>query len=496
MKRALRFLLLLFLLFSPDSWAADKVSIVYQNDLHGWLFPASNRAGISDTADMLANLFRNEPNSFYAVSGDLFKGPDLPEYMKGSGELAMWNRFREQLEIQGYGDRIVISAGNHEFDYGVLNPNAFHGGLLCANVLTADGKPYYFPYRVMETPEGLRIGFLGLLLTGNGHVLHMFEKKSLQIIPMLVAIKRFVPEMGTLDLTVLMIHDYLGNIEKLTEQIPSDLGIDIILSGHDHYILEKALQANGLPVFQAGAMNEYYGKVDLLIEKSAVVSIHNRIGQLNPSPLDHATMKVKEATDARKKEKVAILKRSLIGVCLRDQESNLGDFATDAFRWATGADVAMTNGGSLRVDFRLYNNEPMELREGDFKNLMPFGDHVVIGKVTGAQLLQILEFNALEFVNQISGVTCKADLNRPKGSRIIAAEVGGKAVSPDQTYTLAHNSYCARPENMERYLHLAPGSVSWEKTEHIAHEVLADYARHLKVIDYPDGGAVRMQFIR
>ena len=135
-------------------------------------------------------------------------------------------------------------------------------------------------------------------------------------------------------------------------------------------------------------------------------------------------MKVKEITDAGKRGKVALLKSSLIGVCLRNQESNLGDFAADAFRWATGADVAMTNGGSLRIDFRLYNDEPMELREGDFINLMPFADHVVIGKITGAQLLQILELNAIEFINQISGVTCKADLKRPKGSRIIAAEVG------------------------------------------------------------------------
>ncbi len=496
MKRILNLLLLLFLFVSSNSRAADKVSIIYQNDLHGWLFPASNRAGIRDTADVISGLFRSEPNSFYAVSGDLFKGPDLPDSMKGSAELAIWNRFREQIEARGYGNRILISTGNHEFDYGVLDPNAFHGGILCANLLTADGKPFYIPYRVIKTPGGLRIGFLGLLLIENGHVLKVVEKRSLHIIPMLEAIKRFVPEMGPLDLTVLMIHDYLGNIEKLTEQIPSDLGIDMIFSGHDHALLRKPLLENGLPVFQAGAMNEYYGKVDLLVENGAIVSIHNAIEQLTPSPLEHEAMKVKEVSDARKKGKVALLKRSLTGVCLRNQESNLGDFAADAFRWETGADVAMTNGGSLRMDFRLYNHEPMELREGDFINLMPFDDHIVIGKVTGAQLLQILELNAVQFINQISGVTCKADLKRPKGRRIIAAEVGGKPVLPERTYTLAHNSYCARPENMERYLHLAPGSVSWEKTEHITHKVLADYARHLKVIDYPEEGAGRMQFVQ
>ena len=72
--------------------------------------------------------------------------------MKGSAELAMWNRFREQLENQGYGDRILISAGNHEFDYGVPDPRGFRGGLLCANVLTENGKPFYIPYKVIETP--------------------------------------------------------------------------------------------------------------------------------------------------------------------------------------------------------------------------------------------------------------------------------------------------------------------------------------------------------
>ena len=92
-----------FSFLSPNSRAADKVSIIYQNDLHGWLFPASNRAGIRDTADVLSGLFRSEPNSFYAVSGDLFKGPDLPDNMKGSAELAIWNRFREQFEARGYG---------------------------------------------------------------------------------------------------------------------------------------------------------------------------------------------------------------------------------------------------------------------------------------------------------------------------------------------------------------------------------------------------------
>jgi len=45
---------------------------------------------------------------------------------------------------------------------------------------------------------------------------------------------------------------------------------------------------------------------------------------------------------------------------------------------------------------------------------------------------------------------------------------------------------------MKRYLHLVPGSIEWKETKLIDYDVVTDYARHLKVIDYPSRGEERV----
>jgi hypothetical protein len=58
-----------------------------------------------------------------------------------------------------------------------------------------------------------------------------------------------------------------------------------------------------------------------------------------------------------------------------------------------------------------------------------------------------------------------------------------------------HNAYCARPENMKIYLHLKPGSVDWKRTSLLCHEVLVDYAKQIKAIDYASDGGGRIEVV-
>jgi 2',3'-cyclic-nucleotide 2'-phosphodiesterase (5'-nucleotidase family) len=329
---------------------------------------------------------------------------------------------------------------------------------------------------------------IGLLLTENGRVLRAAGEKGLKMVPMLLAVKRYLPEMGCLDLTVLMVHDDMQHIEKLAEAIPAGLGVDIILSGHNHLVLEEPLFKNGIYIFQAGAMNSLYGEAELMVSDGGITSMKNRIVKLMPSPLARVSMFAKEAVDALGGERFAVLKQPLLGASLRDQENSLGDFVTDAFRWATGTDVAMTNSSSLRRDFHVYPGESALLNEGDFKTMCPFQNHLVVGKATGAQILQIVEGDALYVSNQVSGIRYTVDPKKPCGKRVIEARIGGEPVVLDRVYTLTHNSFCSRPENMEKYLHLKPGSIEWKETNLLDQQVLIDYARKLKVIDYPSEG--------
>ena len=89
MKKSRFLIIALFFIVSISipSAAAENVTIIYQNDLHGWLFPSSTRVGMIEMARILTPLFENNHNSFYAMSGDLFTGPNLPDEMKGVSEL-------------------------------------------------------------------------------------------------------------------------------------------------------------------------------------------------------------------------------------------------------------------------------------------------------------------------------------------------------------------------------------------------------------------------
>ena len=302
-----------------------------------------------------------------------------------------------------------------------------------------------------------------------------------------------IPKMGKLDLTVLMVHEYMHHIVKLARDIPARLGVDIILSGHNHMLLERPLVSNGIYIFQAGAMNGYYGRADVEIENGVVTSIKNSIVKLVPSDLCHVAMQVKEQVDAGRGAPVVVLKNSLVGACFPRRESSLGDFVADAYRWATGTHVAMANSASLRVDFRVYPGETRVLHEGDFKALNPFGDHLATCEITGRQILEILEGDAVRFSNQVSGIRYKVNREKPPGNRVFDVRIAGKPLQPDQLYTLTHNGYCGRPENMEKYLHIKPGSVVWKKTPLLCHQVLIDFAKHLKTVDYPVDGEGRIE---
>jgi 2',3'-cyclic-nucleotide 2'-phosphodiesterase (5'-nucleotidase family) len=495
MKKRLILALTFWIALSLPASAAQKATLIYQNDLHGWLFPSSSRVGMVGLTGILMPLFENNPNAFYAMSGDLMTGPNFEPHLKGITELRLWNHFWQYFEKRGFGNRILISPGNHDFDHGVPAPGAFFSGLLCANLLNERNQPYYIPYRVVQSDSGFRVGFIGLLLTGDHHVLKTVNRDHLKVLPMLEALEDVIPKMGRLDLTVLMVHEYLYHIMQLVDTIPPELGVDIILSGHNHMLLEEPLVRNGIYIFQAGAMNGYYGRADVTVENGNVTSVTNRVIPMIPSELAHVAMEAKEQVDARQGAPVATLKQSLLGTCFPGRENSLGDFVADAYRWATGTDVGMVNSASLRKDFRVFPGESRVLYEGDFKTLNPFGDHLATGVLSGRQILEILEGDALRFQNQVSGIRYKLNRKNPAGKKVFDVTIGDKPLEPDGRYTFTHNAYCTKPGNMEKYLHLKSGTVQRKETDLFCHEVLTDYARHLKTIDYPSDGAGRIEVI-
>ena len=81
-------------------------------------------------------------------------------------------------------------------------------------------------------------------------------------------------------------------------------------------------------------------------------------------------------------------------------ESRLGNFVADAYRWATGADISIAPGGSLR------NGPPLdgEVTIAGLISTVPFDNALTVVKVSGADLLDV--FRDAERENLLGGPDC------------------------------------------------------------------------------------------
>jgi 2',3'-cyclic-nucleotide 2'-phosphodiesterase (5'-nucleotidase family) len=130
---------------------------------------------------------------------------------------------------------------------------------------------------------------------------------------------------------------------------------------------------------------------------------------------------------------------------VRGEESAMGNLIADAIRDATGADIAIANGGGIRGD-RTYDAGTVLTRR-DILTELPFGNVTVVTELPGSQVLAALE-NAVSQVEkgagrfaQVSGMTYVYDPSAPAGSRIVSVKVGGEDLDLDKTYKLATNDY-------------------------------------------------------
>ena len=149
----------------------------------------------------------------------------------------------------------------------------------------------------------------------------------------------------------------------------------------------------------------------------------------------------------------------------RTEETNLGDLITDALVWKAtqegeAVDAAITNGGGIRATI-----EAGDITKKDINTVLPFGNTLSIIKITGAELLEVLEAStfctpeAIGGFPQVSGLEFTLDTAKaydqgdeypgttyfaPKTiNRVTITSVGGKDFDPAATYTIATNDFMA-----------------------------------------------------
>jgi 5'-nucleotidase len=249
---------------------------------------------------------------------------------------------------------------------------------------------------------------------------------------------------------VALTHQTIGD----DKQFARCSGVDVIIGGHEHTLLES--MSGHAPIFKMDADARELGRIDLNISKSTG-KLESIDWQIIP-----VTDKVKDdpAFASLDRKYGALLKSLEVPVGrtevdldvrsadVRMQETNMADFVADAFRQATQADVALVNGGSIRADAII---KPGILTKRDVLSILPFNNRVVKLQVTGAAIRAALEHGvatAAEEIQpgrfpQVSGLRYAFDTNRKPGARLTSVTVNGKPLEDRRSYTLATTTYLA-----------------------------------------------------
>jgi 5'-nucleotidase / UDP-sugar diphosphatase len=148
---------------------------------------------------------------------------------------------------------------------------------------------------------------------------------------------------------------------------------------------------------------------------------------------------IKKYDDQIRGEFSRVVGETRVDLRKRPFESNLGNLVCDAMRRAAGSDVAIQNNGGLRTTI-----PAGKITLEQVYTLLPFDNNLMTMDLTGAQIAEILEYNAkTEGMLQVSGLKVVYDLTAPEGSRVKELAIGGKPADRLRIYRVTTNDFLA-----------------------------------------------------
>jgi 5'-nucleotidase len=371
------------------------LTLLHSNDLHGDFLaePIGDTfvGGISMLSGYIRHVRRTEENVLYSISGDIFRGSVIDTEYLGVSTIEMLNLLSPD----------VVTIGNHEIDYGIAHllfiEKCADFPIINANLyIKMNGKRLFTPCRIAET-GGMRVLFLGLITED------VMAQAKQDVIGSFIETRDAVREIGricnayrTLDIdcTVLLTHMGFEEDRRLANMLDPAWGIDIILGGHSHTVMEQPVIENGILIAQAGTGTDSVGRFDLAIDTDRncidsftwqFVPITAETCERDPE-IEKIVDKYRSVTDAKYQRLVTRFRHALTHP-ERNRETELGNLFADIFRESLGVDVMLLGSGSIRS-----NELGPRVEYGGLRETFPFDDSVYMFKADGAQLRHMLRY--------------------------------------------------------------------------------------------------------
>lgn len=467
-----------------------KFTILHSNDIHGD-FMAELREGQGNLVGGLALLsgFINkvraeEENVLYIISGDMVQGSLIDLEYKGIST----------IEIMNYLAPDVVSLGNHELDYGLPHllflEKIANFPLVNANLyIKKYNKRLMMPYIIIKK-AGFDILFTGII---TEKVLDSIRQDEL--IGSFISLEEASQEVGKItnayknddiDLTILLTHIGFESDIELARLLKPEWGVDMIIGGHSHTILDQPKKVNNILIAQAGVGSDQVGRFDILVDdetnsivdfKWQLIPIDGNLAEPDKNLQDYIDS-FKDVIDRKYNTIICKLSRKLTHPA-REIETSLGNLIADAFAENSQANVVLVGSGSIRVK----EIGPL-ITLKDFKTCFPYDDFLNRYYVEGSTLKQIFS-HIMRKENRNSEGECyqvnsavRAEYDDSKG-KLISLTINGNPVEDNGHYTICLQGY--HFSNSATYLNVTNEKLL-EAGQHkvittSAQEVLEEYLR-------------------
>jgi 5'-nucleotidase len=453
-KKVLSLVLVLLLILSSFSFAfaedaeTTKITVIHTNDTHARLLEADGGLGFAKIAALIKEAKASNPNTLVLDAGDTLHGLPIVNISKGENALKV-------LEAAGYD---YMTLGNHDFNYGyerlVELKDMSKVVMLSANV-SKDGKNLFTPYAIKEI-GGVKVGIFGLTTPETAYKTSPANVEGITFADSIEISKKMVEELDEqTDIIIALAHIGLDESSVITSKAIAESleGVDIIIDGHSHTKLETGLLVNDILIAQTGNYGQSLGYINIEVKDGEVVS---KTAELLPAantadvvPDPDVEKRLEEINEENKAEFSKIVAKTdvyLDGVRenVRTKETNLGNLSADAARAATGADVAFVNGGGIREDIPIG-----DITKGKVAAIFPFGNIIQVKKITGEDLLAMLEVSVKGYPAangaflQVSGLTFAFDPAKEAGTKVSDVVVGDKPLDLAAEYSVAVNDFMA-----------------------------------------------------
>lgn len=446
-----------------ESQSTKEVLILHFNDVYN--IAARDQEPVGGAARFVAKVedFRNDgKDPIVLFSGDCLNPSMLSTTTRGAHMVPVLNN-------------VGVSAacfGNHDFDFGIDQLTRLMARCefpwIASNVrYRPDGKLLAGAeeFSIIDCPNGLRIGILGLVEYAWMTTLSTIEEEDIDYEDFVTCARRLSPRLRQqhgVHVVIALTHMRLPNDERLAHEA-GDV-IDLVLGGHDHDYEVRCVEPHKVWVIKSGTdfrdLSEINIRVTGPFSESCKPSMDDRFRLEVVSRTHHEiteNMRQHERTEelvSMFNDKVAQDMNKVIGETavpldgrfahIRTQETNLSNFVADIMRSGTRSEVALLNAGTLRLDAVI---EAGPLTLGDLRGTLPMVDGLVVLEVPGHKLLSALE-NGVSKVPAtegrfpcVSGVRFTVDYNAEPLNRVSDVFVGEELLDLERLYSVCTKLY-------------------------------------------------------